>query len=268
MINFKKISFVLLIAFLSSAFFSCKNTGKKAGSAVDDEVISDDVEEYVYPLISSFDVTEMLNEIEASYIVGIACDPTKVEQNFTDRDKALALGIYSADLAYATTYNQKNEIQLYIKAVETLLTELDMTAAVNRDVMQQVEANIDNNEVLVDIISNVSQDTYSYLNKQGRTELSYLILAGSAFEGLYLTTHISENSFNNPKIVETILYQKEPLLKLEEMLAKYKDSEMSNLVFENIKMINAIYAREEGTTSMTQNQIEDLTRLLDQIREK
>lgn len=268
MINFKKISLVLLMVVLSTAFFSCKNTGKKAGSAVDDEVISDDVEEYVYPLISSFDVTEMLNEIEASYIVGITCDPNTAEQNLTDRDKALALGIYSADLAYATTYNQKNEIQEYIKAVELLITELDMTAAVNRNVIEQIEANLDNNDELVDIISNVSQDTYSYLNKQGRTELSYLILAGSAFEGLYLTTHISENSFNNAKIVRAILYQKDPLLKLEEMLAKYKDSEMSNLVYENVQKINAIYAREEGNTSMTNSQIEDLTRLLEQIREK
>ncbi|MDA3881024.1 MAG: hypothetical protein PF436_11605 [Prolixibacteraceae bacterium] len=267
MVNLKKISLMLIVAVLSVTFFSCKNTSKKTDSAVEDEVISDDVEEYVYPLISSFDITKMLNEIEASYIVGITFDPTAVEQNFTDQDKALALGVYSADLAYATTYNQKNEIQKYMKAVEYLLTELDMTAAVSRDVAQQIEANLDNNDALVDIITQVSQDTYSYLNKQGRTELSYLILAGSVFEGLYLTTHISENSFNNPKIVQTILYQKNPLMKLEEMLDKYKDSEMSRMVYNNIKKINAIYALEEGTTSMTEEQIEALIRLLEKIRE-
>jgi hypothetical protein len=67
-------------------------------------------------------------------------------------------------------------------------------------------------------------------------------------------------------LIETILFQKEPLVELQEMMEEYKDSELLSETWQNISAINDIYAIEEGTTSMTREQIEKLTESITQIR--
>lgn len=263
--EWKLMSKLMFVVALSLVFASCNNSAKQKSAAAEEE-IKQDIEEYVYPLISSFDVTAMLSEIEATYIVDIANDAANVEKYFTEQSKAVNLGVYSADLAYATTYNQKAQIQAYFKAIETLVGDLNMNAAVSKDLASEIENNLDNKEKLVELITDLTEGAYSYLNKQGRKEISYLILAGSAIEGLYLTTHISENTLQNPKIVETILYQKEPLQKLEVLMAEFKDTELTGSVYANIQKINEVFGMEEGTTAFTQDQLEVLNQLLDQVR--
>jgi hypothetical protein len=112
------------------------------------------------------------------------------------------------------------------------------------------------------------ENAYSYLNGQGRTEVSYLILTGTAVEGLYLTTHISENTFQNPKLIEAVLFQKEPLLKLEKMMEIFKDAGLIRDAYTYVRQINAIYAMEEGSTSMTENQVKKLTEAVSGIRDE
>ena len=264
---YRYISLAIAAGILSTGFTSC--TGKKekkADTPIAEGTIKQEIKEYTYPLPSAFEVTNMLNKIEASYIVGIANDPLKAENYFSEKDKAVNLGIYAADLAYATTYNQKTEVSAYFNACEILVRELDFTAAFSQDLPDQIEANLDNKKKLVEIVTNMFENAYSYLNEQGRTEVSYLILSGTVVEGLYLTTHISENTFQNPKIVEAILFQKEPLTKLEKMMENLKDAELIKDAYQDIKQINAIYAMEEGTTSMTEAQVTKLTEALTSIR--
>ncbi|WP_321286824.1 hypothetical protein [uncultured Sunxiuqinia sp.] len=266
----KFVSLAVVLALFAGTFVAC--TGgkkeKKAEPKIVEETIKEEIEDYSYPISSAFEVTQMLNEIEASYIVGITNEPEKASEYFSEKNRAVNLGIYTSDLAYATTYNQKTDVQDYFKAAEKLVRELDMTEAFEENLPDQIEENLDNNDELVNIITNMFQNAYTFLNKQGRPEVSYLVLSGTVFEGLYLTTHISENTFQNPKIIEAILFQKEPLMKLEKMMEPYKDSEILSDVYADIVAINDIYALEEGTTAMTQEQVTKLTDFLTSVRNK
>lgn len=263
----KLLALALLAGVLSPVFQSCTGKSpKKETAEVAEEAIAKEIEEYVYPLPSAFEVTNMLNSIEASYIIDIANAPTKAESYFTENSKAVNLGIYTVDLAYATTYNQKPEIQSYFTACEKLIRDLDFTSAFDENLPDQIEENMDNKDKLVEIVTTMFQNAYSYLNKQGRSELSYLVLTGSVVEGLYLTTHISENTFQNPKIIEAILFQKTALADMAKMMEPYKDSETVKEAFAAIQSINAIYAMEEGTTSMSETQVKQLTETVTSIR--
>ncbi|MHA7108527.1 hypothetical protein ACRTDU_00290 [Sunxiuqinia elliptica] len=268
--TYKLVSLAVLLALFAGTISSCTGNKKekKSDPKVVEEAIKEEIEEYSYPIVSAFEVTSMLNEIEASYIVGITNDAEKAGSYFSEKDRAVNLGIYTADLAYATTYNQKVDVQSYFAATETLVRELDLTGAFDEELPEKIEANLDDKDALVEIITEMFQNAYSYLNQQGRTEVSYLVLSGTVIEGLYLTTHISENTFQNPKLIEAILFQKEPLMKLESMMAEYKDSELLKDVYVDIVEINEIYAMEEGTTSMTKDQVEKLTDLLTKMRNK
>lgn len=267
--TYKFVSLAIFSGLFAFGFSSCTgNKEKKTDPEVVEKTIKAEIKEYSYPIASAFEVTEMLNEIEASYIVGLTSDPEKASNYFSEKDRAVNLGIYTADLAYATTYNQKADVQNYFKASETLVRELDLTGAFQEDLPDQIEANLDNKEKLVEIITDMFQNAYSHLNQQGRTEVSYLVLSGSVIEGLYLTTNVSENTFQNPKLIEAILFQKEPLMKLEEMMEPYKDTEILGDLYADIASINSIFALEEGATSMTKEQVVKLTDLIASIRNK
>jgi hypothetical protein len=164
--------------------------------------------------------------------------------------------------------NQKSDVQKYFQVIELLVRELDMTSAFSESMPDKILEINDDKEKLTQLITEMFQNTYSFLNKQGRTEVSYLVLAGTVYEALYLTTHISENTFQNPKLIETILFQKEPLFELGKMLEQYKDSELLSETYNDIQAINKIYALEEGTTSMTLEQINKLTETITAIRDK
>jgi len=267
---YKVIFGVIIASFLIAGFSSCNNNkgAKKESPQLSEDMIEKEVEEYIYPLPSTFEVTNMLNEIEANYIFDIANKPENASKYFTEKSKAINLGVYTADLAYATTYNQKSDVQRYFQVIELLVRELDMTSAFPENLPDQILENGDNKEELTKLITEMFQNTYTFLNKQGRTEVSYLVLAGTVYEGLYLTTHISQNTFQNPKLIETILFQKQPLIELGEMLEKYKDSELLSETYNDIDTINKIYAMEEGNTSMTVEQINKLTETITAIRNK
>ncbi len=268
---FKLTLLVIASGILASGFYSCGNRNQKKSSErpeISDEVIEQEVGEYIYPLPSAFEVTNMLNEIEASYIFDITNSPENAGDYFTEKSRAINLGIYIADLAYATTYNQTSEIQDYFRAIERLTRELDLSAAFSDDLPDQISENINNKEELTDLVTSVFQDAYSFMNEQGRTELSYLVLAGTVYEGLYLTTNISENTFQNPLLIETILFQKQHIEELGRMMEKYRDSELLSEAWQNISAINTIYALEEGMTSMTEEQVTKLTETITKIRNK
>ena len=63
-------------------------------------------------------------------------------------------------------------------------------------------------------ITKTFYDTYEYLNNNGRGSVSVLVLAGSWVEALYISTHISEDTYNNVEMIKIIMEQKEPLNKL------------------------------------------------------
>jgi len=222
-------TFYLLIAVVSMAFFSaCGNSSeKKAKSAkkIEKEEVKSEIERVVYPLPTPFEVTEMLNRIEASYIFSLTNPPENVDRYITEKEKALALGVYSADLSYSSTYNQKQRILEFMNVSKKLLEELDIASAVDPNIMEKLEEAGNDKNKMVDIITNSFYSTYNYLIKNDRAPVSFLIMSGSWIEALYIATHISEETFDNKEMVTIIMNQKDPLIKLMGFLQNYKSSD-------------------------------------------
>ncbi|NPA36528.1 MAG: hypothetical protein GXO47_06735 [Chlorobi bacterium] len=218
----------ILLAVISIVFFSaCQSSGTKTKTTepqIKKEDLKEEVKKVVYPLPTSFEVTEMLNRIEASYILSISNPPEKVDSYITEKEKALALGVYGADLSYASTYNQKQRTLEYMNVSKKLLEELDISAAVDPDIIEKIENAENNKEELVNIITNSFYSTYEYLNKNNRAPVSLLVMAGSWVEALYIATHISDETFNNKEMVTIIMNQKDHLNKLMALLEQYKDN--------------------------------------------
>lgn len=270
--NILKNLFAIMLLTSVLSFPSCKqaqrsSTENKSSVSIDKEKISEDVREFIYPLPNSFEVTEMLNEIGAAYILTLSNDVENVKRYLTEKSKALNLGIYSADLSYASTYNQKQEITRYIDVSKILIDALNISAAIDANIVKQIEEVQDSKEKLTELITNTFYDTYEFLNKNGRSEVSMLIVAGAWIEGLYIITHISDDTYNDKEMVKLVMEQNESLNKLIDLLKVTKEDKATAETLALLKPIKAIYdSIEEG--SITENQLDEIKKSIYDIREE
>ncbi len=264
-------TFYLLIAVVVMAYFtSCSGGSQKSAkntAKIEKEEVKDQVKKVVYPLPTSFQVTEMLNRIEASYILTLSNPPENVDNYITEKEKALALGVYGADLSYASTYHQKQLIIDYMNVSKKLLEELDITGAIDPDIIEKIENAENDKDKLVEIISNSYYSTYEYLNNNDRGAVSLLVLSGSWIEALYIATHISDETFDNKEMITIIMNQKENLNKLMSLLEKYKDKEA---VKETIDLLTPLYDiyKTIDSGSITRKQMKDIADAVKVARDK
>jgi len=220
----------LLLTLVTIVFFTACSSGsqksKKSNTGkIEKEEVKKEVKKFVYPLPTSFEVTEMLNRIEASYILNLSNPPENVDKYITEKEKALALGVYGADLSYASTYNQNQRIIEYMNVSKKLIDELDISSAIDPDIIQKLENAGNDKDKIVEIVTNSFYSTYKYLMVNGRAPVAFLIMTGSWVEALYIATHISEETFDNKEMVTIIMKEKDHLIKLMNFLQNYKSSD-------------------------------------------
>lgn len=241
--------------------------GPQDGAVLEKTTVEEKVREFVYPLPTAFEVTEMLNRIGAAYILTLSNPVSNVERYLTEKSKALNLGIYSADLSYASAYNQKQSVIDYMDVSKKLIDALNISGAISQDVIEQVEANQDNKDELVNIITNTFYDTYEYLNQANRGSVSLLVLAGTWVEGLYIVTHITENVYYNKEMVTILMKQKASLDTLMELMQVAKDDPaVAETISELLPLYNTYLAVEND--AITEAQVLFITKEIYRVRNK
>ena len=216
-------SLVMIVAAGVLLFVSCQG-GNKSGSqqtAADSsnlKDISQNVKDVVYPLPTPFEMTKMLSTIGVGYNSAILNPVDKAEKYFTERSKAVNLGVYGADVAYAASYDQKQDVKLYLKALKTLVDQLGISIDYNKMLSEEFKEKINNKDTLINIITNTYYDTYKSLKGKGSKELSVMMVTGMWVEVMYVATNISKDSYNNTEIVKLIAKQKDSYMKLLEIL--------------------------------------------------
>jgi hypothetical protein len=204
-----------------------------------------------YPLPTSFEVTRLLIEAGASYILDLCNQTNNVGKYISLKSKALNLGIYGADLSYAATYNQTQETMQFLEVSSTLIDELQISTAFNQTLVDRVEANIDNVDSLIIIISDSFYDSYKYLQDNKQDKISILILAGSWIEALYITTQITTITSENQKIIEIISDQESSLSKLLELMEPVKDDPIIKDIYVSMASIKVLYDNASEPFSKT-----------------
>lgn len=260
---------IRIMAFIALAVIVLNSCGtKQAKEAEELETVSkEQAFEGVtsYPIPTSFEVIQMINKAGASYILSI-CNPVdNANKYFTEKAKAINLGIYGADLAYSTTYQMKQETMNYLKVSKKLIDELNITTGFNRQLAERVESNIDNKDSLILIITDSFYDSYKYLVENGKDNMSLMVITGSWVEGLYITSQIALTSRNNTEFVKIMANQKAPLSKLIELL-KVRSAEAEIVEILNaLNPINEVYNGVQGET-LTNDQFQAIVENITKIR--
>jgi len=244
-----------ILAASAIVLVSCKggNTStdqsQTSADSLDKAEITQNVKDAVYPLPAPFEMVKMLNNIGASF-VGSALNPAeKAEKYFTEKTKAVNLGVYGADLAYCATYDKKQETQVYLKAVKTLIDDLGITVDYSRMLSDEFKEKVANKDTLIDVITGTIFDTYSFLNEKSNPDLAVMMVSGMWVELMYISTHISQDTYNNSEMVKIIASQKDALNKLIALLASRNSNADIKDLQTKLEVLVPVYEKvEKGLT--------------------
>ena len=266
--DFAKFSFLLLAAIAVMFVVSC---GSKQAKEADNSSATTKENAFKsvtkYPIPTAFEVIKLINNAGATYILSLSNPIENADKYIPAKSKALNLGIYGADLSYASTYQMKQETMNYLKVSKKLIDELQITSAFNVEFAQRVEKNIDNKDSLIHIISDSFYDTYEFLMNNGKDNTSLLVMTGSWVEGLYITAQMAVISKNSDDMLKIVANQKDPLNKLLDLMKPYSNDKDVTEMVEALKPLSDIFATV-GTEKLTNDQFEKISKAVTDVRNK
>lgn len=264
---------ISIILVIIAGFSGCKGKAPKDTQPEDEGIVLEEsgsekdelVREVIdYPIPTSFEVTKLLIDAGAGYILDL-CNRTENSGKYISlKSKALNLGVYGADLSYAATYNQTQETMQYLEVSAKLIDELQISTAFNQTLVERVENNLDNVDSLIVIITDSFYETYEYLQVNEQDKLSLLVIAGSWIEALYISTQISIISSDNKQIVEIISDQRSSLVELLDLLEEVKDDPMISDIYAGLSEIKALY--DASASPLEPEELEKLITATESLR--
>jgi len=251
-------------------FSGCNNTQKKQDIGIPKvpeitsrEDVVKDLSGYEVP--TSYDITKYIYQSGAPYILSLSNGPEKAGEYITQRDKVLNLGVYAADLCYATTYMMKQGTMNYLEASKILIDDLGISSTFNITYAERIEANIDNRDSLIAVVTESFDDTWNYLVENQQDVLARLVVCGSWIEGVYITTNVALKAIDNTAFLEALARQKNSLNELVTLLEAVKDLEEVKDLYEGLSDIQEAY---EGVgDTMTDEQLNILSKKINALRE-
>ncbi|MDR3329627.1 MAG: hypothetical protein LBS63_05960 [Prevotellaceae bacterium] len=252
------------IAVLCTAAVVAPSCGDGAGkkSRITTEQVASEMTEY--PIPSAYEITNLINRAGVAYIIDLTNPVGSAQRYLTEAKKAVNVGVYGADLAYVTTYNQTQAAMDYMKVLKKLGDELQVSANVNASLVYQVEKNIDNKDSLISIISQSFRDTYAFLVNNGKDAVSLQVLVGTWVEGLYIATHATTYSAKQEDMLQVVANQKQSLETLKALIQKQADvPEVADLLTLLAPVVSEF---DKVETSLSPQQLQSIGKAIEDIR--
>ncbi len=115
-------------------------------------------------------------------------NPVTASKRYINRiQKALNMGVYGADLAYLSNFNN-NQLKLdYFKVVDQMVSELDIRNHIDQSLIDRFAENIDVRDSLYALNAELFNAADRYLKQNDANEVAALILTGGWVEAMHLT---------------------------------------------------------------------------------
>ena len=262
----KMLAAVMIVAAAGS--YSCKNRGEsktqKEIPAQEQKAIEESIEKNVYPLPTSAAVIKQLGDLDLGYIIGLSNPPANAKNYVSAYGRSVNMGIYGADLSYATLYNVQQDVIDNLTAIRTLVNDLNLSKIYDESLYEKIKSQYDNRDTLVKILTDAYTKTYSYLIDANQSNLAMLMVGGAWVEGVYLTASVSETGNHVTGFESIMLDQKKSFEIFEEVSKPYAADELVMQFMKDVKPIKDVYATLG--TSLTMQNIEDLKTAIAQVR--
>jgi len=154
----------------------------------------------------------------------VLTDPEAVANFTTTFKRAINMGVYGADLGYATMYENNTKAVSYLSSIEKLSDELGIAGAFNQTLLERFIENGNNPDSMLIIMSEGYREGDKFLKDNEKHDVATLILAGGWIESLYFAA-VSYETSKNQEIANRIGEQKTGLKTIIELLTDYNSDE-------------------------------------------
>ena len=176
--------------------------------------------------------------------------------NYVTSDKqAINLGIYGADLSYATIFEENAVSIAYLDVVQSLANELGIGDVIDNDAVARAEANRTRQDSLVAIVSESFFEMNQKLKANGQEDLSGMLVASGWLESIYLATRYTEQA--NDDLKKRIAEQKLVMEDVMMLVKSYTQSaELARLIAAMQPVVDAFDAvtKETGASDITKSE--------------
>lgn len=214
-----------------------------------------------YSLPSPLETAMILKQAGAVYDQSLLNSKDNVSKYVTNKQMSINLGIYTTDLSYASLFDQTQTTIKYMNASKKMAEGLGILNAIDESIVERLEANVNNRDVIMDIISETILNSSSFFEENDRQALSSLVLVGGWIEGLYIATNLIPDDVNlkSNELVNRIVDQKLTLKTVIRLLDANKENADVDKVLVNIYELEKIYNKVKISSSKIEPVIDEET---------
>ncbi len=273
---------LLSVSLIASLFYSCSddNSSKEIQNIVDTTAQKNDTvdsfTQFKYDMVISnipFPF-EMLDKLYSAKIPfsQMSMNPSSNVSKYSQYNaKALGLGVYGADLSYAVTYEQFQQIGSYVKNTKKLAEELNIPMAFNQEMMDKYTKFKDNKDSLARVVYDSYTEVDKTLKNNERVGMASLVVVGSWIEGLFLTTKTfvnAPNHENKKEIYDIVWKQKLHLDNIIKLLEEFKNEKPFADILADLTDIKSLFSNLEKGSELNEKEIILLQQKVEKLRNK
>lgn len=161
-------------------------------------------------------------------------NPENVSTFTTNFKRAINMGVYGADLGYATIYENNTKAISYLSSIEKLSDELGIAGAFNQGLLERFIENGNNPDSMLTIMSEGYREGDKFLKDNEQHDVATLILTGGWIEGLFFAATSYETS-SDQAIADRIGEQRTGLKTIIELLEDYNSDEFYTKLIADLK---------------------------------
>lgn len=242
---FQSVAFAALAFSLTATSCGESGTDTPTDSVVDttgDTGFESVTTEDVVRVPSPSDIFEFMKTLGPKTGDGNLLNPIDNEKKYTSKKgQSLNLGIYSADLLYASTFDVKDKVLGYFGTCMRMGTTLQVATGLTDKDKERISKNAGNADSLVAVGNDLYLATFSNLEANERGPELSLMLAGGWIESMYLSCAMVKDFEKDKAAANKIAEQDLSLHNLIEFMAKYENNEDVASVLQQVKELDVLF---------------------------
>lgn len=239
-------------AIIGFGMIGCSEDPETDSNTIDKEVLDMDgslnsvFDGKIFSIPSPIQTAYLIQDLDIPFNDGMLNDDSNVSNYVTEYEQALNLGVYGADLGYVSIYEEKGAAMSYLTSIKKLTSSLNLSSAFDANFIDRFEANSEDQDSMVQLMSDAFGKADNFLKKSDRKNVSALVLAGGWIESLYFSCELY-NQKASDKMLKRIGEQKQTLSTLIELLSEYNMEGKNDELIAQLKDLMGSFEKIELT---------------------
>jgi hypothetical protein len=259
------------------AFTACKSGDEKVDYEVTTDTLSENVRTDILMIRSSIpqpsDMTSEIAAAKINYNKSILNSTSKSSGYSSNFQKAVGLGVYGADLGYALSYNQTQDVMEFFGSISKLAKDLGLESIFDEELIGKMKDNMGKKDTLLPLINEAYDRAERNLKSNQRVATAALMAAGGWMEAIYVTSSTLKNLPNETKtkaVYDKAWNHVSSFQNVIKLLEEYKSNADCAKMLEELKEFRPFVDRttKQGGGTLTQEDMVAINEKITAIRNK